>query len=217
MWGYLSRKPRLLATCLAAQLALTSLAMAGDVDHIGIFGETGKEFNSLRGLPQWSTLLERHQVEQHENQQCRVSNRTHCGYAPWRSMISQLRGQDKFAQAREINQFVYRRPYITDPLNWGSNDHWSTPEEFFKKGGDCEDFAIAKFLGLRELGFDNDELRVVAVKDHKRNVNHTVTLVRIDNQTMLLDNELNSVVPADSVSHYKPVFAANENAWWLFK
>jgi predicted transglutaminase-like cysteine proteinase len=55
------------------------------------------------------------------------------------------------------------------------------------------------------------------VKDHKRNVNHTVTLVRFDNQTMLLDNELDSVVPADSVSHYKPVFAANENAWWLFK
>ncbi|MEA3641104.1 MAG: transglutaminase-like cysteine peptidase [Lamprobacter sp.] len=208
----------LLATCIAAQLIIASPATAGDFDHYGIFGETGKEFNSLRGLPKWPTMLERYESEQQQLQQCRLSKANNCGYAPWQRLLSRLRGQEKAVQLREINQYVNNHPYVTDPMNWGSDDHWATPEEFFnKKAGDCEDFAIAKFLGLRALGFNNDDLRIVAVEDRKRNVNHTVTLVRLDNQIMLLDNEMDSVVPAHSVYHYKPVFAANEDAWWLFK
>lgn len=191
--------------------------MADAFDRDGIFGETGKEFNSLRGLPKWPEMLERYRSEQRATQQCRKSGRGTCGYAPWRRIVSELRGQGKAVQVREINRFVNQRPYITDPTNWGSEDHWATPEEFFEKAGDCEDFAVTKFLGLRELGFKNDELRVVAVQDRKRGVNHTVTLVQLGDEILLLDNEINDVLPASSIRHYEPVFAANEDAWWLFK
>jgi len=213
-----TRKPSLLIVGVFAALsALAPPAIADDFDRAGIFGETGKEFNSLRGLPKWPAVLERYEIEQRETQQCRSRGRNDCGHAPWHRIVSQLRGQDKGVQVRAINKFVNNRPYITDPTNWGREDHWATPEEFFSKAGDCEDFAIAKFLGLRALGFENDQLRLVAVQDRKRNVAHTVTLVQLDDQILLLDNELGGVVSASTVSHYEPVFAANENAWWLFK
>ncbi|NBC50066.1 MAG: hypothetical protein GVY22_19280 [Gammaproteobacteria bacterium] len=210
-------KAFLITACLVAQFALGGLALADSFDRDGVFGETGKEFNSLRALPKWPDVLERYQAEQQQAQQCRKSGQGRCGYAPWQRIVSELRGQEKATQIREINRFVNRRPYITDPTNWGSEDHWATPDEFFEKAGDCEDFAIAKFLGLRALGFDNDQLRLVAVEDRKRGVNHTVTLVQLDGEVLLLDNELNDVRPADTVRHYKPVFAANEESWWLFK
>jgi predicted transglutaminase-like cysteine proteinase len=208
---------RSLILCLVAQLTLSGPVMADAFDRAGIFGESGKEFNSLRALPKWSGLLARYQTEQQHQNECLAGKRDGCGYEPWERLLERLRAQDKVTQIREINRFVNSRPYITDPTNWGDDDYWATPKEFFATAGDCEDYAITKFLGLRELGFANEELRLVAVEDRKRNVKHTVTLVAIDDRVLLLDNELDAVVPANAVRHYKPVFAANETVWWLFR
>ena len=39
-----------------------------------------------------------------------------------------------------------RSPYIVDPINWGVKDYWESPGQFFSRKGDCEDYAIAKYL-----------------------------------------------------------------------
>jgi len=67
--------------------------------------------------------------------------------------------------------------YITDKNNWGRKDYWATPAEFMKNFGDCEDYAIIKYLSLRQLGFKESELRVVAVKDLNLKVGHAVLIV----------------------------------------
>lgn len=214
--------PRLLLALLIIQLALVSLSVANraeaeSFDRDGIFGKTGKLFTNFRPVPKWTQLLERYRAEERKDKNCRATGRGRCPYSEWTQAIERLRGKDKATQVREVNRFANNWRYITDPVNWNKDDYWATPGEFFKKNGDCEDYAIVKFMSLRALGFTNDELRLAVVDDLNLKVAHSVTLVELDNRIMLLDNQIKRVVPARSVRHYKPVYAANEDAWWLFK
>jgi len=120
-------------------------------------------------------------------------------------------------QIREVNTFANTWKYITDPVNYGKPDYWATPGEFFAKAGDCEDYGIVKFMSLRALGFSNDDLRLVAVQDLNLGVGHAVTVVFHDGRYLLLDNQIKQVIDTRAVGHYRPVFAVNEEAWWLFK
>ena len=106
------------------------------------------------------------------------------------------------------------RRYITDPRNWGVPDYWATPGEFMSKFGDCEDYAIAKFLSLKRLGWTDDELRIAAVKDLNLKVGHAVLIVYHAGKTWVLDNQIRRVVETNSVRHYQPVYSINETAWW---
>ncbi|MBK1721746.1 transglutaminase-like cysteine peptidase [Thiocystis violacea] len=99
----------------------------------------------------------------------------------------------------------------------GVEDYWETPGEFFAKAGDCEDYAIVKFMSLRALGFGNDDLLLVAVKDQNLDIGHAITLVSFAGRALVLDNQVKDVIPAERVRHYQPVFSANEVSWWLYR
>lgn len=71
-------------------------------------------------------------------------------------------------------------------------------------------------MSLRALGFSNDELRLVVVENLNNGVQHTVILVDFHGRVLQLDNRVDQVVRAKTVHHYKPIYAANENAWWLY-
>ena len=53
-----------------------------------------------------------------------------------------------------VNNFFARNlRYQTDIQLWKQNDYWATPLETLGRGfGDCEDYAIAKYISLRALG-----------------------------------------------------------------
>jgi predicted transglutaminase-like cysteine proteinase len=53
----------------------------------------------------------------------------------------------------ETNRFLNDWRYKPDDQNYGQRDYWATPLEFLRRSGDCEDYAIAKYVTLRELGF----------------------------------------------------------------
>lgn len=214
-----SRRERRLAALLMAQLSFSSLLLANTTaaesfESVGIFGESGKQFTNFRPIPRWQDVLERFQIEQRRKRDCEPRG---CrDYREWMQTLDGLRGKDRAAQVREVNRFANNWRYITDPINWNQEDYWSTPGEFLNKHGDCEDYAIIKFLSLRALGFSSDDLRLVVIKDLNLGVAHSVTLVRLNDRIMMLDNQIKHVIPAASVRHYKPIFAANEEAWWLF-
>ena len=128
--------------------------------------------------------------------------------------IQPLRGKPKDVQIEEVNNFANQRTYITDPRNWGEDDYWATPGEFIAKFGDCEDYAIIKYLSLRNLGFTDDELRLVAVKDLNLKVGHAVLVVFFKGKVLLLDNQIKKVVDTSIVHHYEPVFSINQTYWW---
>ena len=51
---------------------------------------------------------------------------------------------------RDINMAI--RP-TSDLAQWGVTDRWSAPLATLASGrGDCEDYAIAKYVALREAG-----------------------------------------------------------------
>jgi predicted transglutaminase-like cysteine proteinase len=82
------------------------------------------------------------------------------------------------------------------------------------RSGDCEDFAIAKYLSLRDLGWENDQLRVAVVRDMNLKVTHAVLIVYYGGKAWVLDNQTNRVIETDQVRHYRPIFSINENYWW---
>jgi predicted transglutaminase-like cysteine proteinase len=83
-----------------------------------------------------------------------------------------------------------------------------------EKFGDCEDYAISKFMSLKLLGFSDDMLRVVAVKDLNLKVGHAVLIVILDGKYYLLDNQIKQVVETKTVRHYQPVFSISTRYWW---
>lgn len=206
-----------LTIVLSLLLGSSPLQAQSDPEGWVVFGRSGKLFTNFKPIPHWPRLLERYREEDARDARCRGGQGGRCPYRDWTRMIERLGGKDRLTQIEEVNRFANQWSYITDPVNWGVEDYWATPGEFFAKAGDCEDYAIVKFMSLRALGFGNHELRLVAVTDLNLDVGHVVVLVRTGGRTLVLDNQTRRVVEADSIRHYKPVYSANEHAWWLYK
>lgn len=84
---------------------------------------------------------------------------------------------DVMAELDAVNRLINSVRYIADQQNWGTNDHWSTPGEFYSRSGDCEDFAIAKYVALKRLGFDREQMRIVVLVDEELDRYHAVLMV----------------------------------------
>jgi predicted transglutaminase-like cysteine proteinase len=119
-------------------------------------------------------------------------------------------------QAGVINELVNAYRYIDDISNWGAEDYWQTPEEFYRRGGgDCEDFAIAKYEWLRALGVPEDNLRLMVVQDTVRGIPHSVLLVNTGTETLVLDNQEKTIRAAQTITRYEPIYSINRQAWYL--
>ncbi len=114
-----------------------------------------------------------------------------------------------------MNRWANARPYVEDQANWGVADYWETPGEFLARGGDCEDYAIAKYASLVRLGFSPDDLRIVVVNDTTLNAFHAVLAVRLKGQTLLLDNQLPETEAFDQAPQYTPIYSLSARGWWM--
>lgn len=132
----------------------------------------------------------------------------------WKQFKSTIVSMPRMQQLRKINSYFNKWPYRLDIENWGKQEYWATPPEFVKKSGDCEDYAIAKYYALRELGMPADSLRIVAVMDNIRRLGHAVLVVFYDNDAWVLDNQTKLVLPHSKFSHYVPQFSVNETNRW---
>ncbi len=182
-----------------------------------IFRSTEVPHKGLKPFPKWTGALDRYFKEKADRAtdlSCQATRFNRCQYRKWKELIDSVRTQEPMAQLKRINGFMNRSRYIVDPINWGVKDYWATPRQFFKKFGDCEDYAIAKYLTLRRLGWDADKMRILVLQDLNLRIAHAVLLVRLDDKYMLLDNQLSIVVDSTRVKHYKPIYSVNENGWW---
>lgn len=173
-----------------------------------LFGSFELQSNNMQKFPKWNSMLARWK----NGAPCESST---CTTKGWNDLINRLKGKDLATQLREVNREMNLHPYILDINNWGAEDYWETPFEFLKKNGDCEDYAIAKYMALKALGVPIDDMRVVALRDLNLQLGHAVLVVYVNNEPMLLDNQISSVVPANSIKHYLPVYSINEHNWWL--
>ena len=112
-----------------------------------------------------------------------------------------------------VNAFFNRLPFLGDPEHWGVEDYWATPAEMLSSnGGDCEDFSIAKYFMLKELGVPVSRLRIVYVKSVKLNQAHMVLAYYATPQAepLILDNIDGRIRPASQRADLVPVYSFND-------
>lgn len=171
------------------------------------FASAGVYSTDFTDFPKWRGMLARSARE--------LSDPAGADARTWDSFVARLRGGDRPAQLRAVNAAVNAFPYVTDAANWGMADFWETPIEFLQRAGDCEDFAVAKYMALRALGVAVEDMRVAVVDDRQLGVTHAVLLVATtDGGYDVLDNLTDDVLPAAAVPFYHPIYAINEQGWW---
>ena len=92
--------------------------------------------------------------------------------------LATLKRQESMAERNKIesvNNFFNQLIYVPDQRLWGKDDFWARPLEFLgARGGDCEDYSLAKYYTLMELGVAEEKLRLVYVKAVDYNQFHMV-------------------------------------------
>ena len=95
------------------------------------------------------------------------------------------------------NKFAYRAD---------DGDHWASPYEFVQaRGGDCEDFAIAKYFTLLNLGVPEEDLGLLMVRDERSGKGHAVLLARYEGSDYVLDNVKNGLTRLSGIAQYQPL------------
>lgn len=207
--------PVLLSALLLS--AAAAAALADDKNPApSFFNSKEVRSDNLKPFEKWTGALHRYTKEGAEAEKggCEAKKMNACNFAQWTKFLDGLRDKDKMTQVKEVNSRMNGAKYITDDTNWGTTDYWATPFEFMAKFGDCEDYAISKFMSLKNLGFTDNDMRVVAVKDMNLKVGHAVLVVFVGGKSYLLDNQIKQVVETTTVRHYQPVFSINEHFWW---
>ena len=135
----------------------------------------------------------------------------------WRQLIKKLRQHDRSGQIPLVNAAINRLVrFRNDKPNYGRLDYWASPIETLANGGDCEDFSILKYVTLKELGFSEDALRVVVVRDTIRNAGHAVLTVEHNGEKLILDNQLPAPVNSGKITRYSPVYGVSGNKRWIY-
>jgi predicted transglutaminase-like cysteine proteinase len=133
----------------------------------------------------------------------------------WNALLAEIRGAEPMAQLVAVNDFLNKVAYVSDRRNYRVDDYWATPAEFFAAGGDCEDYALAKFVSLYRLGYNEDRLRVAIVYDEKRRMHHAFLAVYLADDIYLLDNQIEAVTSHRQVSHYRPICSFDSHRLWV--
>ena len=119
----------------------------------------------------------------------------------------------ELAMLATVNRYFNRVRFLSDLEHWGVEDYWATPAEFFASdGGDCEDFSIAKYYALKELGVPIARLRLTYVKSSKLKQAHMVLAYYPAPQAepLILDNLDDEVRPASQRPDLVPVYSFND-------
>jgi predicted transglutaminase-like cysteine proteinase len=100
---------------------------------------------------------------------------------------------------------------MSDMAQWGVPDRWSPPLETFTTGhGDCEDYAIAKYVALTAAGVAAADVKLVIVRNLAVNEDHAVAAVRIDGDWIVLDNRWLTMVEDVDMPKVIPLFVLDD-------
>jgi len=202
------------ATAIAlAGFAAAPAAQAGDpVTAVRLFGTGERANQNILMFNKWVTVLARYEQEKSlETQPCTGAN---CALQQWHQFVTGLQGQDRLAQLQAVNAYVNRTRFQADASRYGMVDYWATPREFLGRTGDCEDYAFAKYLSLKKLGWSTDQLRIVVMMHHGRRELHAVLVAYHGGTAYVLDNLLPQATDHRSLPLYQPIFSINETAWF---
>ena len=134
------------------------------------------------------------------------------------AIVAQGRVQTGRARIGIINRAINLaiRP-MSDLAQWGMLDRWSAPLDTLTTGrGDCEDYAIAKYVALTQAGVAAEDVRLVIVHDLAVGENHAVVATRLNGDWIILDNRWLTLVKDREMPRMVPLFALDQAGARLF-
>src|ERR1700692_1390132 len=134
------------------------------------------------------------------------------------AIVDNARARDGRARLGEINRAINLAIHpMSDLAQYGEIDVWSSPLVTFANGaGDCEDYAIAKFVALRQTGISPEDLRIVIMRDTIRGEDHAVAAVRLDGHWLMLDNRRMAMVEDANARNFRPTFVIDQTGIMQF-
>ncbi|TBU97396.1 hypothetical protein DNJ95_15210 [Stutzerimonas kirkiae] len=137
----------------------------------------------------------------------------------WQALLRQGQAESEQATLARANLFFNRAlEFQDDRVIWRQTDYWATPIEALRKGAaDCEDYAIAKYFTLRQLGIPSSKLQITYVKAIRLNQAHMVLTYYPTPSSipLVLDNLTDSILPATERTDLVPVYSFNADGMWL--
>ncbi|WP_455757304.1 transglutaminase-like cysteine peptidase [Sulfurimonas sp.] len=121
-------------------------------------------------------------------------------------LLKKLKSSSDIKKLNAVNTWVNYIKYKSDKKVYGMSDYWATLYEFVGKGlGDCEDYTIAKYYILKELGVSPKRLKFTYVIYKSRSgkkISHMVLSYlkvpkpKSKKDILILDNNNRKVLPA---------------------
>ena len=138
----------------------------------------------------------------------------------WQQLLSEGRSGAEAEKLRKVNDFFNRRIAFDDDITiWGQSDYWATPLETIGRGrADCEDFSIAKYYSLLEMGIPLAKLRLVYVKAQLNGAQQAHMVLAYyaspSAEPLVLDNLITDIRPASRRIDLSPIFSFNSAGLW---
>lgn len=199
---------------IPARISVASSENAQKIQQVSLgsypslFGSSEKKSTNLGAFTKWIDMFNHFERDMTKPQSRKV-------IAALQDELRKYQSDSIKTMAEKVNDYMNRTKYIQDNTNWGKSDYWATPVEFLTRGGDCEDFAIAKYFALRAVGVPENRLRIAIVQDLQKNIPHAILIVYSEAGPLVLDNQIKTTTKAERISHYRPIFSINREAWWL--
>ncbi len=140
------------------------------------------------------------------------------------TLVNDLKSAPESEKLRKVNSFFNLHiNFVTDQDNWGEKDYWATPlESIGKNKGDCEDYSIAKYIFLRELGIPDERLKLTYVKARIGGPDSNVFQAHMvlsyyatpTSEPLILDNLLSEIHESSRRVDLRPIFSFNSQGLW---
>ena len=165
-------------------------------------------------LTKWNGIEADIRAETEILARCR-GNAEHCPKAAraFLAIVAQGRAQTGRARIGVINRAINLAiEPMSDLAQWGVPDRWSAPLETFSTGrGDCEDYAIAKYVALTAAGVAVEDVKLVIVRNTAAGEDHAVVAVRLDGSWIMLDNRWLTLIADVAMPKVIPLFVLDDD------
>jgi predicted transglutaminase-like cysteine proteinase len=167
----------------------------------------------------WNRILERHVPEAVYGKDSELLNPA--VRMQWNNLLKVMPSSSPETKLQYINGFFNKWSPESDIDSFGEEEYWASPEEFLEKGGgDCEDYAIIKYLALRYFSWPEENLWIVLVMNKTTEKKHAALAARTGEKTFILCNLSQPdhlLIPEKLyMRSFIPLFALNGLSLWSF-
>ena len=143
----------------------------------------------------------------------------------WRELLTAASGQSEATKLKRVNEFFNQKIQFGDDIKiWGMPDYWATPLEVLgRREGDCEDFAIAKYVTLKLMGVPSAKMRLNYVRARFGGPQSQIVQAHMvlsyyqspEDEPLILDNLISEIRPASRRPDLTTVFGFNAEGLWV--